>query len=213
MGEGTVQLAEWALANVLTLKRGLLWSFLFSLSPFKGEVVALCLVVDKPAVLKQRCRSWNGDSFHNCSAHWLYWEWDHWLLRSAAQLGPEGCKGGSTFGHEVGGPHSLKLAFLLCQHLQEQLDLDLSPLEYMLKCYPEIKEKEEMRKIIGRYGLTGKQQVSMSCWGFLFGHWGGRAAAFSVALLMSDSMMQYAAWYTTASKCFCHLCFWNWRKK
>lgn len=29
----------------------------------------------------------------------------------------------------------------------------------MMKCYPEIKEKEEMRKIIGRYGLTGKQQV------------------------------------------------------
>uniref|UniRef100_A0A8C5NX39 ABC transporter domain-containing protein n=1 Tax=Jaculus jaculus TaxID=51337 RepID=A0A8C5NX39_JACJA len=46
------------------------------------------------------------------------------------------------------------------QHLQEQLDLDLSPLEYMMKCYPEIKEKEEMRKIIGRYDLTGKQQVS-----------------------------------------------------
>ncbi|XP_067391770.1 ATP-binding cassette sub-family F member 2 isoform X2 [Emydura macquarii macquarii] len=46
------------------------------------------------------------------------------------------------------------------QHLQEQLELDLSPLEYMMKCYPEIKEKEEMRKIIGRYGLTGKQQVS-----------------------------------------------------
>lgn len=33
-------------------------------------------------------------------------------------------------------------------------------MEYMMKCYPEIKEKEEMRKIIGRYGLTGKQQVS-----------------------------------------------------
>ncbi|CAG5896167.1 unnamed protein product [Menidia menidia] len=44
------------------------------------------------------------------------------------------------------------------QHLTEQLELDLSPLEYMMKCYPEIKEKEEMRKIIGRYGLTGKQQ-------------------------------------------------------
>lgn len=38
--------------------------------------------------------------------------------------------------------------------------MDLSPLEYMMKCYPEIKEKEEMRKIIGRYGLSGKQQVS-----------------------------------------------------
>lgn len=45
------------------------------------------------------------------------------------------------------------------QHLTEQLELDLSPLEYMMKCFPEIKEKEEMRKIIGRYGLTGKQQV------------------------------------------------------
>lgn len=84
------------------------------------------------------------------------------LLCSASQLVPEEYKGGSTFGHEVGGLHSLRLTFLLCQHLQEQLDLDLSPLEYMLKCYPEIKEKEEMRKIIGRYGLTGKQQVSMS---------------------------------------------------
>ena len=51
------------------------------------------------------------------------------------------------------------VVLLSLQHLQEQLDLDLSPLEYMMKCYPEIKEKEEMRKIIGRYGLTGKQQV------------------------------------------------------
>lgn len=45
------------------------------------------------------------------------------------------------------------------QHLHELLDLDLSPLEYMMKCFPDIKEKEDMRKIIGRYGLTGKQQV------------------------------------------------------
>ncbi|XP_066251411.1 ATP-binding cassette sub-family F member 2 [Euwallacea similis] len=45
------------------------------------------------------------------------------------------------------------------QHLHELLDLDLSPLEYMMKCFPDVKEKEEMRKIIGRYGLTGRQQV------------------------------------------------------
>lgn len=45
------------------------------------------------------------------------------------------------------------------QHLHELLDLNLSPLEYMLKEFPEIKEKEEMRKVIGRYGLTGKQQI------------------------------------------------------
>ena len=30
-----------------------------------------------------------------------------------------------------------------------------------MKCYPEIMEKEEMRKIIGQYGHTGKQQVSL----------------------------------------------------
>ncbi|CAL8401465.1 ATP-binding cassette sub-family F member 2 [Gadus morhua] len=46
------------------------------------------------------------------------------------------------------------------QHLTEQLELDLSPLDYMMKCYPDFKEREEMRKIIGRYGLTGKQQTS-----------------------------------------------------
>uniref|UniRef100_A0A2K6SPV5 ABC transporter domain-containing protein n=1 Tax=Saimiri boliviensis boliviensis TaxID=39432 RepID=A0A2K6SPV5_SAIBB len=46
------------------------------------------------------------------------------------------------------------------QHLQEKLDLDLLPLEYMMKCYPEIKEQEEMRKITGQYDFTGKQQMS-----------------------------------------------------
>jgi len=46
------------------------------------------------------------------------------------------------------------------QHLHELLDMDMSPLDYMLKCFPEIKEREEMRRIVGRYGLSGKQQVS-----------------------------------------------------
>ncbi|EDV95328.1 ATP-binding cassette sub-family F member 2 [Drosophila grimshawi] len=45
------------------------------------------------------------------------------------------------------------------QHLHELLDLDASPLEYMMRAFPDVKEKEEMRKIIGRYGLTGRQQV------------------------------------------------------
>ncbi|XP_050699131.1 ATP-binding cassette sub-family F member 2-like isoform X2 [Eriocheir sinensis] len=46
------------------------------------------------------------------------------------------------------------------QHLHELLDLDLSPLDYMMTQFPELKERDEVRKIIGRYGLTGKQQVS-----------------------------------------------------
>jgi ATP-binding cassette subfamily F protein 2 len=45
------------------------------------------------------------------------------------------------------------------QHLHEQLDLDISALDYMMKSYPDVKEKEDMRKIVGRYGLTGRQQV------------------------------------------------------
>lgn len=45
------------------------------------------------------------------------------------------------------------------QHLAEELDLNLSALDYMMKQFPEIKEREEMRKIIGRYGLSGRQQI------------------------------------------------------
>ena len=45
------------------------------------------------------------------------------------------------------------------QHLHEILELDLSPLDYMMKKFPEVKERDEMRRIIGRYGITGKQQV------------------------------------------------------
>ncbi|XP_017777708.1 PREDICTED: ATP-binding cassette sub-family F member 2 [Nicrophorus vespilloides] len=45
------------------------------------------------------------------------------------------------------------------QHLHELLDLDVTPLDYMMRAFPQVKEREEMRKIIGRYGLTGRQQV------------------------------------------------------
>lgn len=45
------------------------------------------------------------------------------------------------------------------QHLHEQLDFEQSALEYMMKCFPEVKEVEEMRRIVGRYGLSGRQQV------------------------------------------------------
>lgn len=46
------------------------------------------------------------------------------------------------------------------QHLEDQLDFSLSPLEFMQKCFPDdFKEIEDVRRAIGRYGLTGKQQV------------------------------------------------------
>jgi len=45
------------------------------------------------------------------------------------------------------------------QHLLEELPLELSALDFMQREFPNVKEKEEMRKIIGRYGLTGREQV------------------------------------------------------
>ena len=45
------------------------------------------------------------------------------------------------------------------QHLQDMLDLDLFAGEWMMKCFPEVKEIEEMRRAIGRFSLTGKQQM------------------------------------------------------
>uniref|UniRef100_A0A8C8IGJ7 ATP-binding cassette sub-family F member 2 n=1 Tax=Oncorhynchus tshawytscha TaxID=74940 RepID=A0A8C8IGJ7_ONCTS len=79
-----------------------------------------------------------------------------------ALVGPNGA-GKSTLLKLLTGEVSLDIviwSFSYLIHLTEQLELDLSPLDYMMKCYPEIKEREEMRKIIGRYGLTGKQQVN-----------------------------------------------------
>lgn len=46
------------------------------------------------------------------------------------------------------------------QHLHELLEMDLSPLDYMMKMFPEFKEREQMRKVIGRYGVTGKAQTA-----------------------------------------------------
>ena len=46
------------------------------------------------------------------------------------------------------------------QHLKDHLDLGQSALKYMMSCYPEeAKEEEDMRRALGMYGLTGKQQV------------------------------------------------------
>merc|ERR1712130_980597 len=53
----------------------------------------------------------------------------------------------------------LKLG-LYHQHLHELLEMDLSPLDYMMKKFPEFKERDEMRKVIGRYGITGKSQTA-----------------------------------------------------
>ena len=37
--------------------------------------------------------------------------------------------------------------------------MEANALDWMMKEFPEIKERENMRKIVGRYGLSGQQQV------------------------------------------------------
>ncbi|XP_023320986.1 ATP-binding cassette sub-family F member 2 isoform X2 [Eurytemora carolleeae] len=46
------------------------------------------------------------------------------------------------------------------QHMHELLEMDLSPLDYMLKKFPDFKDRDGMRKVIGRYGITGKAQTA-----------------------------------------------------
>jgi len=45
------------------------------------------------------------------------------------------------------------------QHLHEILDMEATALNWMMTTFPEEKEVERMRKFLGRYGLTGKQQT------------------------------------------------------
>ena len=47
------------------------------------------------------------------------------------------------------------------QHLHELLEMDLSPLDYMMKMFPEFKEREQMRKVsrnLGRGEVGGGSQ-------------------------------------------------------
>lgn len=45
------------------------------------------------------------------------------------------------------------------QHLTELLPEDLTPLEYMLREFGQDQGEEKMRAVIGRFGITGPQQV------------------------------------------------------
>lgn len=46
------------------------------------------------------------------------------------------------------------------QHLADLLDMNATPLDYMMKSFPTEVEQERMRQFIGRFGITGKVQTT-----------------------------------------------------
>jgi len=55
-------------------------------------------------------------------------------------------------------PH-LKIAWYN-QHLTELLDLENTPLDWMMEKFPGELERDRMRSVIGRFGITGKAQTA-----------------------------------------------------
>lgn len=68
---------------------------------------------------------------------------------------------GSLVASEGGVNKNIKLRIgVYRQHLMDQLDGELTPVEYLMKEFPEEKAVEKFRAGIGRFGLTGKEQIS-----------------------------------------------------
>ena len=55
--------------------------------------------------------------------------------------------------------HHLRIA-RYHQHLAETLDMELSPLQFMLTQFPDTLGEKGMRSQIGRFGITGKEQTA-----------------------------------------------------
>lgn len=58
---------------------------------------------------------------------------------------------------QVKAHHHLRIGYYH-QHLEEEIDADLSPLEYMMKEFDQ--EAQVMRRALGRFGVSGKQQTT-----------------------------------------------------
>ena len=46
------------------------------------------------------------------------------------------------------------------QQLHKLLEMDILPLDYIMKKFPKVQEPDEIRQIIGRYGFTRKAHMA-----------------------------------------------------
>jgi len=166
-GHGSAKLARQAQSKEKTLKKMVDSGLTEKVTADKtlSFYFPSCGTIPPPVIMVQNV-SFRYDENHK----WLYKNLDFGidLDTRVALVGPNGC-GKSTLLKLILGelPPSegiirrnshLKIGHYH-QHLGEHLDLDMSALDWMMKEYPAIKEREEMRKIVGRYGLSGLQQT------------------------------------------------------
>lgn len=166
-GHGSAKLARQAQSKEKTLKKMVDSGLTEKVASDKTVTFYFpsCGIIPPPVIMVQ-----NVNFQYDVGKKWIYRDLDFGidLDTRVALVGPNGC-GKSTLLKLITGElipsdglirrHSHLKIGRYHQHLGEQLDLDASALEYMMKCYPEIKEMEEMRKIVGRFGLTGMQQT------------------------------------------------------
>jgi ATP-binding cassette subfamily F protein 2 len=91
------------------------------------------------------------------------------LESRVALVGPNGC-GKSTLLKLMTGELSATMGAIrqnshlrVCryhQHLADHIDINLTPLEYMIQQFPDVKDEEKTRSAIGRFGLSGKEQMT-----------------------------------------------------
>jgi len=168
-GHGSAKLARQAQSKEKTLAK-------MESSGLTERVVAdkvLVLRFHDPGTLPPPVVQFNHVGFgYNTSTPAIYKDLDFGLDLDSrvALVGPNGA-GKSTLLKLIAGTlapdkgmvrrhQHLKIGYYH-QHLTDLLDLDMSPLDYMMKCFPGEVEQETMRSIIGRFGITGKAQTTI----------------------------------------------------
>ncbi|XP_050388520.2 ATP-binding cassette sub-family F member 2 [Patella vulgata] len=166
-GHGSAKLARQAQSKEKVLKKMVDGGLTEKVS--KDQTISFCFpscgTIPPPVIMVQHV------SFRYADGKpWIYQNLDFGvdLDTRVALVGPNGA-GKSTLLNLIVGDlvpsdglirrHSHLRIARYHQHLQDQLNLDMSALEWMMAQFPEVTEREEMRKIVGRYGLSGPQQV------------------------------------------------------